>query len=222
MHTLGPQQASEFLRQHSRFLEQVETVRTLLGSEHNPVIAPHADQLITREQSYGEYGKPEDYLDSFNHFIRRQVNLSAALAVVVNRPRNLTRAQLREIRVLLDDSGFSEASLQSAWRGATNQEIAASIIGYIRQAALGEALIPFEQRVQHAMNRLNQQHTWTPVQRKWLDRLGKQLVFEVIVDREFVNKRFADQGGAQQMDRILGNQLDVVLEEIGANLWEVA
>ncbi|MEZ5478324.1 MAG: type I restriction-modification enzyme R subunit C-terminal domain-containing protein [Thiolinea sp.] len=60
------------------------------------------------------------------------------------------------------------------------------------------------------------------MQRKWLDRLGKQLVFEVIVDREFVNKRFADQGGAQQMDRILGNQLDVVLEEIGANLWEVA
>lgn len=222
LHTLGPQQASQFLRQHSKFLAQVAAVKAMLGSDNNPVIAHHEDKLLVREQNYGAYGKPEDYLDSFNRFIREQINLSAALAVVVNRPKDLTREQLKEIRVLLDDSGFSEVGLKSAWRSATSQEIAASIIGYIRQAALGEALIPFEQRVQNAMNKLYQQHSWTVAQRKWLDRLGKQLVFEVIVDREFVNKRFGEQGGAKQMDKILGNQLDTVLSEISAHLWEAA
>ncbi len=218
----GVAKASEFLQQHPTFLEQVDTVQALLGSERNPIIAQHADQLLVREQSYGNYGKPEDYLDSFNRFIKDQLNLSAALSVVVNRPKDLSREQLKAIRLLLDDSGFSEAALRSAWRGATNQEIAASIIGYIRQAALGEALIPFEQRVQNAMLKLYQRHNWTTIQRKWLDRLGKQLVFEVIVDREFVNKRFAEEGGAKQLDKILGSQLDSVLSEISNGLWEAA
>ncbi|MDZ7852085.1 MAG: type I restriction-modification enzyme R subunit C-terminal domain-containing protein [Halomonas sp.] len=51
------------------------------------------------------------------------------------------------------DGGYSETRLESAWRNATNQEIAASIVGHIRRAALGEALVPFEQRVRDAMQR---------------------------------------------------------------------
>jgi len=41
-----------------------------------------------------------------------------------------------------------------------------------------------------------------PTQRKWLERLAKQIVHEVIVDREFVNNRFADHGGAKQLDKM--------------------
>jgi type I restriction enzyme R subunit len=222
LHKLGAEKASEFLLQHQRFIEQIESVKNLLGSENNPIISSHDDELLVREQSYGNYGKPEDYLESFNRFIHEQMNLSAAMSVVVNRPKDLTRAQLKEIRLLLENSGFSEANIKSAWRNTTNQEIAASIIGYIRQAALGEALIPFEQRVHNAMQIIYAQHTWKPVQRKWLERLGKQLVYEVIVDREFVNKRFADKGGAEQLNKILNDQLDDVLQGINLHLWDAA
>ena len=93
-------------------------------------------------------------MDSFNHFIRDQLNQSVALGVIVNKPKDLTRAQLTEIRLLLDQHGYTEANLQSAWRTQTNQAIAASIIGFIRQAAIGEALIPFEQRVTLAMQKI--------------------------------------------------------------------
>jgi len=31
-------------------------------------------------------------------------------------------------------------------------------------------------------------HSWTPVQRKWLDRLAKQLTLEVVIDQQFVNR----------------------------------
>ena len=98
----------------------------------------------------------------------------------------------------------SEAKLKTAWRNQTNQEIAASIIGYIRQAALGEALIPFEQRVGHAMQKIYGLHAWTPVQRRWLDRLAKQLTHEVVIDAGFVNRSFAKDGGAKRLDKLLG------------------
>lgn len=219
LHQLGPRQASAFIKQHSGLLHQLAEVKALVGSEQLPIISEHHDELRERTQSYGQHAKPEDYLDEFNRFIKEQLNQSAALAVVVNQPRDLTREQLREIKLLLDNHGYSEARLQSAVRNQTNQDIAASIIGYIRRAALGEALIPFEQRVTHAMDRILTQHNWTQNQRKWLERLAKQLVHEVIIDRAFVNQRFADDGGAKQMDRILGEQLDSVLEELNEAMW---
>lgn len=222
LHTLGAKQAAAFLQQHSGLIKQLAEVTQLLGSEYYPLISEHADQLLVREQSYGPYHKPEDYLDSFNQFIRDHINQSAALSIVVNKPRDLTREQLKEIKLLLDSAGYSEVKLQSAWRNKTNQDIAASIVGHIRQAALGEALIPFEQRIQNAMQHIYSQHDWTTAQRKWLERLAKQLSHEVIMDKEFVNQRFADHGGVKQLDKILNQQLDTVLTELSDALWPIA
>lgn len=217
---LGPREASVFIRKHSGLVNQLSQVKTLVGSDKMPVISHHEDKLIQEPtQSYGVHQRPEDYLDSFNAFIKEQVNQSTALAVVVNKPRDLTRQQLKEVKVLLDNHGYSEANLQSAVRNQTNKDIAASIIGHIRRAALGEPLKPFEQRVAEAMDRIYTQHDWSTAQRKWLDRLAKQLVHEVIIDREFVNNRFSDDGGSKQMDKVLGAQLDTVLEELNEAVW---
>jgi type I restriction enzyme R subunit len=141
---------------------------------------------------------------------------------VVNKPKDLNREQLREIRLLLDQHGYSEAALKSAWRNQTNQDIAASIIGYIRQAAIGEALIPFQQRVDNAMQKIYAQHPWSSVQRKWLDRLAKQLKLEVVIDQQFVNRTFAKDGGAKTLNNILDQQLDSVLETLSTVLWSAA
>lgn len=219
LHELGPRQASEFIKQHSGLLNQLADVKSLVGSERMPILSEHEDEIRDRTQSYGVHERPEDYLDEFNQFIQQQLNQSAALSVVVNKPRDLTREQLKEVKLLLDNHGYSEANLQSAVRNQTNKDIAASIIGYIRRAALGEALIPFEERVANAMDSIYTQHSWTPNQRKWLERLAKQLVHEVIIDRQFVNHRFADDGGAKQMDKVLGEQLDTVLEELNEAMW---
>ncbi|MFY0663746.1 MAG: type I restriction-modification system endonuclease [Natronospirillum sp.] len=216
---LGPRQASAFLHQHNGLLHQLSKVKQLVGSEHMPLISEHEDEIRDRKQTFGQDERPEDYLDAFNRFIKEQLNHSVALAVVVNKPRDLTREQLREVKLLLDNHGYSEALLKSAVRNQTNKDIAASIIGHIRQAALGEPLIPFEQRVANAMDRILTQHPWNPNQRRWLDRLAKQLVHEVIIDRDFVNHRFADDGGAKQMDKVLGEQLDTVLEELNEAMW---
>lgn len=222
LHELGPQQAANFVRQHSQLINQLAAVSALLGSENYPIISTHTDELMVREQNYGQNQKPADYLESFHEFIHKQLNQSAALGVVVNRPKDLTREQLREVRLLLDQHGFSEASLKSAWRNQTNQEIAASIIGYIRQAAIGEALLSFDQRVANAMQKIYALQPWTPVQRRWLERLAKQLVHEVVIDPQQVNDAFRNDGGLKGLDRNLGGNLDRVLEALNDNLWSAA
>lgn len=219
LHALGPRAAAELLGDGTRLLAQLDEVQQLLGTVYKPILSLHHDELIAREQSWGTYGKPEDYLESFSRFVREQLNQSAALGAVVNRPRELTREQLREVRLLLDSHGYSEAKLQAAWRSRSNLDIAASIVGHIRQAALGEALEPFEQRVARALRRILALRAWTPLQRKWLERLGKQLAHEVVMDEAFVNRAFAQDGGAKQLDRVLGGGLQAVLEELAEGMW---
>lgn len=219
LHQMGPKKASEFLIEHTGLLQQLYEIKQMIGTEYMPVISDHHDEIKERTQTYGEHQKPEDYLESFNDFIKNQLNESVALSVVVNRPRDLTRQQLKEIKLMLDSAGYSEAKLQSAIKNQTNQDIAASILGHIRRAALGEALIPFEQRIANAMQSIYQGHSWNPAQKKWLDRLAKQLVHEVIIDRDFVNSRFGDKGGAKRFDKVLDNQLDEVLAELSEAVW---
>lgn len=216
---LGPNKAAAFIQQQSGLTSQLEAVKSLTGSERMPVISEHEDEIRERTQSYGVHKRPEDYLESFDAFIRNNLNDSAALATVVNRPRDLGRDDLRQIRLLLDQHGYSEANLQTAVRNQTNQDIAASIIGHIRRAALGEALVPFEQRVRTAMETIYRQHPWTPNQRKWLDRLANQLTHEIILDREAVNRMPALSGGARRLDKVLDDQLDAVLESMNGALW---
>ncbi|WP_320822170.1 hypothetical protein [Reinekea sp.] len=47
--------------------------------------------------------------------------------------------------------------------------------------------------------------------------MAKQLIHEVIIDRDFVNSRFAEQeqGGAKQLDKVL----DTVLDELSEAIW---
>lgn len=220
--TQGPRAAADFLKQQTNLLIELAEVEELMGTAYKPILSQHADVLQVREQSWGPYARPEDYLESFSTFIRTQLNQSAALAVIVQRPRDLTREDLRQVRLLLDAHGYSEANLRAAWRSKSNLDIAASIIGHIRQAALGEALVPFEQRVERAMQTIYASRAWTHVQRNWLAKLAKQLTHEVVMDRGFVTQAFADAGGAVQLDKRLDGALDSVMDSLATALWRDA
>ena len=116
-------------------------------------ISDHPDRLIGAERGYGTAQRPEDYLKAFSEFINSRRNDLPALVTVLTRPRELTRKQLRELALELDMAGFSETNVATAWREMTNQDIAARIVGYIRQAAIGDPLIPWATRVDAAVQR---------------------------------------------------------------------
>jgi type I restriction enzyme R subunit len=114
--------------------------------------------------------------------------------------------------------------LHVAWQEMTNENIATSIIGFIRQAALGDALVPYSDRVDKAMKKILVSRNWTAPQRKWLERIGQQLKTEVIVDREaFDRGAFKAQGGGfDRINKAFDGRLEEILVEISSNLWQTA
>ena len=185
------------------------------------IISYHDDEFRREEIGYGDATKPQDYLDSFKEFIETNKNQIAAIKLVLQRPRDLTRKQLRELKLLLDEQGYSEVKLRTAWRDATNQDIAASIIGFIRQLALGSPLVPYEKRVKRAMERILASRAWTAPQRQWLERIGAQMRTETIVDRESLNSgQFRADGGFKRLDKVFDGRMDEVLGEINEALWD--
>ena len=61
-------------------------------------ISHHFHTLVGVTRGYGDAKKPGDFLDSFRAYVRDNINTIAALKLVVQRPRDLTRADLRAIR----------------------------------------------------------------------------------------------------------------------------
>ena len=106
----------------------------------------------------------------------------------------------------------------------TNQDIAARIIGYIRQAAIGDALVPYEQRVNQALRKILASRSWTTPQRQWLQRIAAQTKANLIVDREALDDPdliFRREGGGfARLDRIFGGELTQVLETFNDALWQ--
>ena len=186
-------------------------------------ISHHPDQVVSVARGYGTAQRPEDFLEGFTSFVRGNLNKIAALTVVVQRPRDLTRAELKSLKLELDALGYTEANLRRAWSDTKNEDIAASIIGFVRQAALGDALTPVDIRVKNAMQRILGKKAWTEVQRKWLKRIEEQLIREVVVDRAAIDDEpFRSDGGFQRLNKIFGGQLEAVLGDINEELWKKA
>jgi type I restriction enzyme, R subunit len=194
------------------------------GSGPNLIpISYHEDSMHAVTTGYGEYDKPEDFLDTFRSFVKNNQNQIAALTVVVQRPRDLTRAELRSLRLELDKMGFSETSLRRAWNDASNEDIAASIIGFVRQAALGDPLIPFETRVQQATKAILSKTKWTDPQKQWLRRIAEQLIKEIVLDRESIDLgNFAAHGGFTRLNKVFNGQLETILHDFNEELWKVS
>jgi type I restriction enzyme R subunit len=181
-------------------------------------ISDHPDQLL---EVGHHFGKPDDYLQEFSRFIQEHANDIPALITVLQKPRELTRKELKALAIALDAQGFTEKSLDAAWQSKTNHEIAAGILGYIRQAALGDALIPFVERVDRAIATLEAKHAFTPVQKQWLAKLAKQLKSNFVLDRETLDTgALQKDGGFKRIDKIFDGELDTLLAEFNETLWE--
>jgi len=188
------------------------------------VISKHEDEIKDVTRGYGEGNeKPADYLDGFVQYIRANMNEIPALLLICTRPKDLTRKDLRELVTLLDTKGFKQSHLQSAWKQAKNVDIAADIISFIRQAAIGEALVDHETRVKNAMQKVYALHDWTPRQRKWLDRIEKQLLQVPVLaptpEEAFSEEPFKSSGGYNVLKREFGDEIDKIVYAINDNLY---
>ena len=183
-------------------------------------ISRHKDELLSHKRGFGKGEEPEDYLNEFKAFIIDNMNKIPALAIVCQRPRKLTRQALKELKLALDQHGYTEPNLQTAWREWQNEDIAADIISFIRRQALGDPLVSHEDRIRKAMKKIYGLEKWTKIQRQWLERIEKQLIAETVFEREDFDKgAFKDHGGFHRLNRIFHGNLNTVLDEINNALY---
>lgn len=185
------------------------------------IIDDHPDVVIDHTRGYGEGQKPEDYLEAFKEFINNNMNAIAALRTVCTRPSELTREALKSLKLELDRHDFTEKQLNSAWNEMTNQDIAADIIAFIRQQALGSALVGHEQRVKHAFAKLRMNHEFNKTQLDWLKRIEKVLLEESVLDEQiFEVGAFKNAGGFTFIDRRFGGKLREIMTELNEYLYD--
>jgi type I restriction enzyme, R subunit len=218
----SPESVQMWLAGHEGVLTVLDTGRTRGGTFL--FVSEHADQVTGVVQAYPDDQRPEEYLSAFQTFIARHRDRVPALITVLTRPGDLTRAELRQLTLLLDGEGYSEAALRSAYASARQIDAAASIIGFIRAAADNEAPQPFGTRVDAAMSRLLGSRAWTPPQRNWLNRMASALKADGTLDREAFDDPVSpfrrDIGGFERLDKaVFQGQLPQILTELRDGVW---
>jgi len=213
----SPEEVLAYFKAHPALLIALEQK----GPPQPMLVSDHKDEVVRIYRGYGKAKRPADYLEEFEAYIRDNLNKIPALEAVVQRPRDLTRKDLKELALLLSEQGYTETNLRSAWSEAKNEDIAARIVGFIRQAALGDALVPYDDRVEHAVKKLKTAHAFSTVQKKWLDRIAKALKSDVVVDREALDSgMFAADGGFDRFNKVFDGKLEVLLGDLRETIWE--
>lgn len=212
-----PQEALRLLETYPQLVALIDEVAakspgvTYIAQEDDAVlsVAPHLGQ------------PPKDYLTAFGEFLAANRNRIPALIAVTQRPRDLTRKELRALQLALEHEGFGEKMLQAAYAAVTNHDIAASIVGFIRQQALGDPLVPYAERVDVAVAAVLAKHKLTGQKAEWLRRIAKQLKQEIVVDRAALDAgEFRAQGGGfDRLNKVFGGELPSLLGELADTIW---
>ena len=210
----------QWLAEHPRAVELLERRPLFTDKNDGVVISTHEDELLRIEEIFGKNTTPEDYITGFERFVRENMNQVPALIAVTQRPRDLTRKELSELACLLDEKNYSEAMLRAAYGRARNADIAAHIIGFVRQAALGDPLIPYATRVDNAIVKIEASRSWTQKQKEWLRRIGRALKDKPVADPTLLDQgAFADKGGFKRIAQEFDGELDEVLHAFNEAIW---
>lgn len=211
---------NEIVSTLNKYLGLWKYLDELKSTPRYQLVSEHEDEYLSTERGYGKGQKPEDYIDSFKQFINENINKIPALQIICSRPKELDRKSLKELRLLLNQEGFNTTSLNTAWKNAKNEDIAADIISFIRTLAVGSSLISHEQRVRNAVEKVRRIRDWNRIQMKWIDRFEKQLLQETIIKKEDIDRApFDEAGGFKRLNKIFEDKLSEVLNTINEELY---
>ena len=186
------------------------------------VISDKEDELIGHTRGYGDKDRPEDYLDAFSEYVKTNMNQIAALNIVCTRPKDLTREDLKSLRLTLDREGYTTQQLNTAISQMTNERITADIISLIRRYAIGSALISHEARIRRAVDKLTKAHSFSKQELNWIKRMETYLMNESVLNVKVFDEdaRFKEQGGFKKINKVFQNQLESIVLELNTYLYD--
>ena len=166
-------------------------------------------------RGYGDTEKPQDYLDSFVAYVNENKDRIEAIRIACTRPSDMTRAQLRELKLELDKENFTESSLNEAASAMSNERIVADIIAFVRRAVLKTPLVNHDARVKMAFSKLISAHHFNKMQLDLLEKIKVYMLHESILNTEtFEAPAFKMDGGFAHFNKKFVGQLAEIIREI--------
>lgn len=198
-------------------------VDSLKGKKKGYFYSEKADILKETTRGYGSTEKPEDYLDAFTKFVNENKDKIEAIRIACTKPSDMTRAQLKELKLVLDKENFTETSLNEATSTVTNAHIIADIIAHVRNAVLKTPLFNHDERVEAAFSKLIAAHRFNKMQLDLLEKIKTYMLHESILNTEtFEAPVFKMEGGFARFNKKFGGNLIEIIREINTYIYEGA
>src|ERR1700693_1266894 len=177
------------------------------------------EDQVTSRQLYGEWEKPEDYLEAFTKFVRENANQVDALRVLFKKPHEWNPEALSKLRTTLGGSGFGENALRKAHQKV--YRTLADIISMVKHAADQQApLLTAGERVTKAVEELEGSHSFTAEQKQWLGFIADHLKENLSISEDDLDSQpvFTDRGGLARARKIFGDELPPLIARLNYTL----
>ena len=218
---LSPHESKKFLLSHVDLFRLLQ--QKILNSGRPFVISDHEDELTAHKRGYGTGQQPKDYLEEFAEFLKANRNEIAAINIVCTRPKDLTRADLKTLRLYLDVAGFTLVKLNTAVSQMTNVEMTADIISLIRRYTLGSPLVSHDEKIKIAVDKLKAAHNFTAQELNWINRIEKYLLNESLINVavfDEVGTAFKNAGGFKRINKAFSGNLANIIDELNNYLYD--
>ncbi|MGB8644628.1 MAG: type I restriction-modification enzyme R subunit C-terminal domain-containing protein [Anaerolineae bacterium] len=187
------------------------------------IIAESAEDFVTSgyliRLADGQSVRPDDYLASFERFVRDNPDHVEAIRILLERPAGWRTDTLRELRARLSarPEHYTEDNLRRAY-----QNNLADIISMVKHAASGQPLLSAEERVDRAIAAVLAGQTLTPDQQKWLDLIRRHLVVNLAIDRADLDLLEFELAGATypRLNADFDGRLDDIMQRLNEAIAE--
>lgn len=198
-------------------------VDNLKGKKRGHYYSDKEDTLLETTRGYGDTEKPEDYLDAFAKFVNENKDTIEAIRIACTKPSDMTRAQLRELKLALDKENFTESSLNQAISTVKNEQIIADIIAHVRRAVLNTPILNHEEKVKRAFTKLIANNSFNKMQLDLLEKIKTYMLHESLLNVEtFEAPAFKMEGGFARFDKKFSGRLVEIIREINTYIYEGA
>ena len=196
-------------------------VDSLKGKKRGTYYSDKEDTLKETTRGYGDTEKPEDYLEAFTAFVNENKDKIEAIRIACTKPSDMTRSQLKELKLALDKENFTVSNLNEATSNVKNEQIVAEIIAYVRHAVLKTPVSNHEERVKAAFSRLISESKFNKMQLDLLEKIKTYMLHESILNAEtFDAPAFKMEGGFARFDKKFAGQLNDIIRRINTYIYE--
>lgn len=155
----------------------------------------------------GKELKPDDYISSFEKYIRNNKDQIEAIKAIENQPSELEREDLENLNEKLRSQSekFTEEKLKKAY-----SEEMTDLVGLIKHA-LGEEEFPTtEERVEKAFEAWEQNQVFSKEEKKWLEMMKSHFKREkMIKEEDFQHVPFIRKGGWNAAAEAFGGEQEL-------------